>query len=132
MACDCCGAMFVRARSNLKGITHCCSLACSTRLRATRHAHSRVGATTPTYRSWAGMKKRCDNPNDPKYPRYGGAGIRYDPRWASFDAFLEDMGERPPGTSIDRIDNSGGYSKANCRWATHMQQVMNRRCTRQI
>jgi hypothetical protein len=78
------------------------------------------------------MKQRCDNPNNPKYPRYGGTGIGYDPAWASFEAFIGDMGERPPGTSLDRINNGQGYHKDNCRWADPMQQVMNRRCSRKI
>lgn len=88
---------------------------------------------TPTYRSWENMKQRCLNPRCPKHPRYGGRGIAIDPRWLGprgFQHFLADMGERPPGTTLDRVKNDRGYSKRNCRWATPAQQAQNRRDTR--
>jgi hypothetical protein len=134
VACDYCGKLFLRYRKNMLGKTCCCSISCSMRLKnpARTHAHTTGRTASPTYSSWANMKKRCDNPTDPKFPDYGGRGIGYDPRWASFEAFLADMGEKPLGTSIDRIDNDRGYSRDNCRWGTHMQQVMNRRCTRRV
>jgi hypothetical protein len=72
------------------------------------------------------MKQRCLNPNNQSFSKYGGRGIVLDPRWESFTEFLADMGERPEGTSIDRIDNTKGYSKDNCRWATRKQQQRNR------
>ncbi len=80
------------------------------------------------YRRWAGIKQRCNNPNDLGYKNYGGRGIRMCDRWNdSFENFLEDMGEAPPGMSIDRIDNDGDYDPSNCQWATPATQHRNRR-----
>jgi len=79
------------------------------------------------YRAWGMMRHRCSNPNAINYHRYGGRGIRVCPEWASFAGFFADMGERPSAKhSIDRIDNDGDYTKANCRWATFMEQQRNR------
>jgi hypothetical protein len=75
------------------------------------------------------MIRRCENPNDQAYPRYGGRGITVCPEWrADFAAFLRDVGRRPnPELSIDRIDNDRGYEPGNVRWATAKQQANNRR-----
>lgn len=82
---------------------------------------------TPTYQSWRAMKTRCTTKTSSQYHRYGGAGISICSEWLTFENFLADMGERPPGTSIDRIDNTKGYFKENCRWATAKTQARNRK-----
>ena len=85
---------------------------------------------TSTYFVWVGLRRRCFNPNHRDYAAYGGRGITVCRRWADYDAFLEDMGERPVGTSIDRIDNDGNYEPSNCKWATKVEQCRNMRRSR--
>jgi hypothetical protein len=93
-----------------------------------RHGHAGPPAS-PTYQSWRDMLRRCNNPKckSPDYAHYGGRGIKICPRWYKFEHFLSDMGEKPEGTSIDRIDNDGDYQPSNCRWATWSQQNNNQR-----
>jgi hypothetical protein len=77
------------------------------------------------------MLDRCTNPKSIEWPRYGGRGIAVDPRWVgSYHAFARDMGERPDGLSLDRVDNDGPYSKENCRWSTPAEQQHNSRQAR--
>lgn len=75
------------------------------------------------------MHDRCRNPNDERFAHYGGRGIEVCERWNSFENFLLDMGKRPQGTSIDRINADGNYEPGNCRWATAAEQTRNRRCS---
>jgi hypothetical protein len=95
--------------------------------RSTIHGHARVGARTREYSSWHSMVSRCTNPNIEPYAKYGARGIKVCARWLDFVNFLADMGERPPNTSLDRIDNDGNYEPGNCRWATASEQMKNRR-----
>ena len=96
------------------------------------HGQSKKGKETPAYRSWSSMKSRCLSKKSTSYDRYGALGISVCERWMSFENFYADMGDRPEGTSLDRIDNSGNYEPGNCRWATRVEQQSNRRCTVKI
>lgn len=97
---------------------------------ASRLRHGMEG--TPTYRTWESMIQRTTNPNRNRFRYYGGRGITVCEQWRDFANFFADMGERPPGTSIDRINNDGNYEPGNCRWATPKEQANNTRRSRRI
>lgn len=82
---------------------------------------------TLLYKVWTSMLERCNNPKSTPYKYYGGRGIKVCDRWSKFENFLEDMGERPEGKTLDRINNDGNYEKSNCRWVTHKENCNNRR-----
>lgn len=87
---------------------------------------------THTFFCWYNMRNRCSNKKNSSYINYGGRGIKVCKRWYKFANFLEDMGEKPNGLSLDRIDNNGNYCKENCRWATMVEQNNNTRVCKHI
>ena len=94
-----------------------------------KHGHNapKSNGVSPTYNTWHAMKKRCTNPNHKSYKYYGGRGISICERWNDFEKFLEDMGERPDGLTIERVNNDLDYNKENCVWATGSEQQRNKR-----
>lgn len=82
---------------------------------------------TPEYRAWVAMRNRCEKKNNPAYKNYGGRGIKVCDQWHKFEGFYADMGKRPKGRSLDRINNDGNYEIGNCRWATKQEQNSNKR-----
>lgn len=93
----------------------------------TVHGHATRKMRTPTYHSWNAMMQRCNNPHHKSWFDYGFRGIKVAKRWHKFENFLTDMGERPDGTTLERINNNRGYNKVNCKWATIAEQNKNRR-----
>ena len=126
--CKCsCGNLALIPSNKLKseGIRSC---GCLTG-KAIKHGMS----ASNEYTILAAMKNRCLNPKDKDYKNYGGRGITVCDRWLeSFESFFEDMGRRPKGLSVERVDNNGNYEPSNCVWATAKEQANNRRTPKQV
>ena len=124
--CDCGSKILVTSSHLSSGNTKSCGCL----LKDFKVTHGMT--SSDTYTTWEKMKGRCKNPNDDRYKDYGGRGIEVCEKWDKFEGFLEDMGERPAGTTIDRVDNDGNYEKKNCIWATPKEQGRNTRSNRMI
>ena len=126
--CECgSGLKYYEGKKLRNGNTKSCGCYSRSVLKAsTGVTHGKSGA--PEYKCWDAMRYRCCNENGKGYKNYGGRGITVCDRWLeSFENFYADMGDRPEGTSIDRIDNDGNYEPGNCRWADASTQNKNRR-----
>jgi hypothetical protein len=107
-------------------------VSCGCHKRAQMAQRNRDGAThgmthTGVYRSWFAMRDRCENPKSPSWQWYGGRGVRVCDRWQAFERFFEDIGHRPAGKTLDRLNPFGDYEPTNCRWATPKEQAANKR-----
>lgn len=128
LVCDCdCGGVRKIHRKRIKRVVSC---GCKNYKTQHKHGHAKrayKNKGTPTYTTWLSMHARCTNKNLKCFSGYGARGIKVCKRWADYKNFLKDMGERPEGTSLDRVNTNGNYSPSNCRWATAKQQSYNRR-----
>jgi hypothetical protein len=129
--CDCGNTHYVVSISLKNGHSQSCGCLLSERASEANRRHG--GSGSDEHNVWCSMRHRCSDENATTYKYYGARGITVCERWAnSFENFLADMGKRPPGTSIDRIDNDKGYSPDNCRWADRLTQQNNTRLNRWI
>jgi hypothetical protein len=127
--CECGNKSRVPANRLLSGRVKSCG--CLKAERIAKGTNLQHGLSyTSTHAVWASMKSRCTNRNQRCYPRYGGRGISVCERWLSFVNFYADMGDKPDGMSLDRIDPNGNYEPSNCRWATKYTQANNTRTNR--
>lgn len=129
--CECGGDIVVPARRLVSGGTKSCGCRKVAAARLVNRKHGMQA--TLAYKRWESIKQRCFNPKNPSYKNYGGRGITMCPAWVdSFLTFFADVGECPPGMSLDRINNDGNYEPGNVRWASRSEQQRNRRQTTRV
>ena len=133
-ACDCGETAEVTSNSLTQGTTHSCG--CYHRQVASqaniKHGHSRINKVSPEYNIWRSMIKRCERKKDPAYKNYGARGIKVCVRWANFENFFTDMGLKPKGMTLERMNNNQDYCPENCKWATRIEQGNNTRRNRLV
>lgn len=122
-----CGNLTITRLANIKN-GHAKSCGCLRLRSITKHGHSKRGSgRTSEYITWCCMIQRCTDPQSDNWHLYGGRGVRICRRWRDFNKFLSDMGKRPKGKTLDRMNTNGNYEPKNCRWATPKEQAQNRR-----
>jgi len=129
--CACGNFVTVRTDSLTRGVTKSCgcyqSESVSKRMKEFPNSRTHGRSRSPVYRTWDGIIQHCTNPNTKGFKYWGGRGVKVCDKWKTFEGFFEDMGERPNGLTIHRINPFGNYEPSNCKWATYEEQNNNRR-----